>query len=166
MILPLLLALAPMTGQITPTQPMPRGTGLPPAADAATDTAAVLATIQRMFDGLAARDGAAILAQVRPEGAATVAAERPDGSRSIRRLSWAEFAGGVKPGPERYQERLTDPAVEVDADIAMVWSPYVFTINGVAHHCGVDHFDLVREAGQWKVLNVTWTQRTTGCDAR
>lgn len=152
-----------LLAQITPVQPLPKGTGQPPAPDA--DAPAVLATVQRMFDGLAARDAAAILAQTRPEGGATVADERADDTRQVRHLSWAAFAAGIKPGPERYQERLTDPAVEVDGDIAMVWSPYVFTIDGKAHHCGTDHFDLVRENGAWKVLNVTWSQRTTGCGA-
>lgn len=136
----------------------------PPAAAApSADETAVMGTVDAMFAGLAARDGQAILAQVRPEGGATVAIERPDGTRAVRRLSWTEFAGGLKPGPEKYRERLTDPQVRVDGDIAMVWGRYVFTIDGKPHHCGVDHFDLVREAGTWKVLNVTWSQRTTGC---
>ena len=129
-----------------------------------TAEAAVLAPINAMFAGLEARDGAAILAQTRPEGGATVASEKPDGTRSIRHLSWADFAGGIKPGPERYQEKLLDPAVEIDGDIAMVWSRYVFTIDGKPHHCGVDHFDLVRDNGAWKLLNVTWSSRTNGCE--
>ena len=129
-----------------------------------TAEAAVLAPINAMFAGLEARDGAAILAQTRPEGGATVASEKPDGTRSIRHLSWADFAGGIKPGPERYQEKLFDPAVEIDGDIAMVWSRYVFTIDGKPHHCGVDHFDLVRDNGAWKLLNVTWSSRTNGCE--
>ena len=129
-----------------------------------TAEAAVLAPINAMFAGLEARDSAAILAQTRPEGGATVASEKPDGTRSIRHLSWADFAGGIKPGPERYQEKLFDPAVEIDGDIAMVWSRYVFTIDGKPHHCGVDHFDLVRENGAWKLLNVTWSSRTNGCE--
>ena len=157
------MILLALLAQITPVQPLPKGTGRPPAGDA--DAPAVLAAVQRMFDGLAARDPRRILAETRPEGGATVASERPDGTRQVRRLSWAEFAAGIRPGPERYRERLTDPAVEVDGDIAMVWSPYVFTIDGAVHHCGTDHFDLVREAGAWKVLNVTWSQRTTGCAA-
>ncbi|MGR6327859.1 nuclear transport factor 2 family protein [Sphingomonas sp. XXL09] len=157
MILALLLALqVQASDKLPPANPLPY-------ADA--DAANVMAPIDAMFRGLAARDGAAILAQVRPDGGATVVAERPDGRREVRHTSWAEFAAGVKPGPERYQERLTDPAVEVDGDIAMVWSPYVFTIDGKVHHCGTDHFDLVREDGRWRVLNVTWTQRTTGCPA-
>ncbi len=157
------MLLAFLLAQITPVQPLPKGTGLPPTAERADDTQAVLATMQRMFDGLAARDGARILAETRSEGGATASVERPDGTRRLRRLTWAEFAAGVKPGPERLQERLTDPAVEVDGDIAMVWSPYVFTVDGKLSHCGIDHFDLVREGGTWKVLNVTWTQRTAGC---
>jgi hypothetical protein len=58
---------------------------------------------------------------------------------------------------------MIDTAIEVDGDIAMVWGPYTFTVNGKVHHCGVNHFDLVRDGGSWKVLNVTWSQRTTGC---
>ena len=157
MILSLLLTLA----QVTPVQPMPHGTGLPPAGDAEPDVANAMVPVNALLAAIAARDGAALLAQVRPDGSATAVTDRV-----VRRQGWAEFAAGIRPGPERYAERLTDPAVEVDGDIAMVWSPYVFTINGAVHHCGFDHFDLVREAGRWRVLNITWSQRATGCDAR
>ena len=126
--------------------------------------AAVMAPINAMFSGLEARDGAMILAQTRPDGGATVATEKADGTHSVRHLSWADFVGGIKPGSERYKETLLDPAVEVDGDVAMVWSRYVFTIDGKPHHCGVDHFDLVRENGAWKIQNVTWSSRTTGCE--
>jgi hypothetical protein len=128
-----------------------------------TAEGAVMTPIKAMFAGLAARDGAAILAQTRAEGGATVANEKADGSRSIRHMTWAEFAGGIKPGPEKYEERISDPAIEIDGDIAMVWAPFTFLVDGKAHHCGVNHFDLVREQGAWKVLNVTWSSRTTGC---
>jgi len=126
--------------------------------------AALMAPINAMFSGLEAREGAMILAQTRPEGGATAVAEKPDGTRSVRHLSWADFAGGIKPGPEHFREKLVDPAVEIDGDIAMVWSRYVFTIDDKPHHCGVDHFDLIRENGAWKVLNITWSSRTTGCE--
>ena len=157
--MPLILALL---AQITPMQPMPKGTGLPPLA---SDEAEVMAPINAMFAGLAARDASAISAQLRSEGSATVANEKADGTRSIRHLSWPEFTAGIKPGPEKYEERLSMPAIEIDGDIAMVWAPYTFFVDGKAHHCGVDHFDLVRDAGAWKILNITWSQRTTGCGA-
>jgi hypothetical protein len=150
-----------LLAQITPVQPMPKGTGLPPPG---TDEGAVMAPINALFAGLAARDSAAILAQLRPDGGATVANEAPNGVRTVRHMSWPEFAAGVKPGPEKYEERITNPAIEIDGDIAMVWAPYTFFIDGKAHHCGIDHFDLVRETGTWKIVNITWTARATGCE--
>lgn len=149
----LLVALQAVSDRLPPANPLPL---------AGTEEGAVMAPISALFAGLAARDANAILAQLRPEGGGTVVNENADGTRRVRHLSWAEYAAGIKPGPERYQERLTDPAIEIDGDIAMVWSPYVFTIDGQPHHCGVDHFDLVREAGTWKVLNITWSQRDCG----
>ena len=151
----LALLLAAQTAKLPPWNPIPM--------DGSAE-AAVMAPINAMFAGLEARNGAAIIAQTRPEGGATAVAEKPDGTRAIRHLSWADFAGGIKPGPEHYQEKLLDPAVEIDGDIAMVWSRYVFTIDGKPHHCGIDHFDLVRENGAWKILNITWSSRTTGCE--
>jgi len=126
--------------------------------------AAVMAPINAMFAGLEARDGAKVLAPTRPEGGATRVVENADGTRTVRHENWAEFAAGIKAGPEHYREKLVDPAVEIDGDIAMVWSRFVFTIDDKVHHCGVDHFDLIREKGAWKVLNVTWSSRTTGCE--
>jgi hypothetical protein len=143
------------------TAKLPKWNALPPEGSA---EAAVMVPIDAMFAGLEARDPAKILSQTRPEGGATVVSEKPDGARAIRHESWAEFAAGIKPGPEHYREKLIDPAVEIDGDIAMVWGRFVFTVDDKVHHCGVDHFDLIRENGAWKVLNVTWSSRTTGCE--
>ena len=156
----ILMSLMALAAQITPVQPLPKGTGLPPPG---TDEAAVMAPINALLGALETKDAAAILAATRPEGGATAAMTLPDGRHIVRRIGWVEFAGGVKGYTDRYQERISDPAVEVDGDIAMVWAPYTVFKNGAADHCGYDHFDVVRENGSWKVLNVTWSQRTTGC---
>jgi ketosteroid isomerase-like protein len=153
-----------LLAQITPVQPIVKGTGLPPAV--VTEETGVLVPIDALFAGLAARDPQAILAAMRPDAGATVAEEKPDGTRSVRHMTAREFAAMVKPGPERYAERITDPAIEIDGDIAMVWAPYVFTIDGKPAHCGYDHFDLVRENARWKIQSVTWSSRTTGCAAQ
>ena len=158
----MLLALLALAAAQSTSDKLPPANPLPLADD---EPVAVLAPVRAMLAGLARRDAGAILAQVRPDGSATAVIENADGTRTIRRADWATFAAAVKPGPERYEERLLDPAVEIDGDVAMVWSPYVFLIDGKADHCGADHFDMIREAGRWKVANVTWSQRTTGCEA-
>ena len=153
MILPLLLAAA---------QPLPRAEPLPPPVSEET---AVLATVDGLFAALTARDKPRALGFFRPDGGAQAVVERPDGTRRYRHMGWAEFIGGIPDAGPRFVERLTDRAVEIDGDIAMVWGGYVAEVDGKLVHCGTDHFDLVREGGGWKVLNITWTQRTAGCPA-
>lgn len=152
MILPLLLAL-----QVTPVQPLARATPLPPP-DA--ETAAVLAPIERMLAGLAAKDAARVLAQTRPEGRGTLVE-----AGGVRAMSWADFVARLPGDRRRIEERLINPAVEIDGDVAMVWSPYVLLVDGRTSHCGANHFSMVRDAGGWKILHLTWTQRTDDCPA-
>lgn len=158
----LFLALALLaSGQASASDTLPPAKPIP-LEDA--DTAAVMAPVNAFLAGVAASDPKAIAAVVRPDGGATYAAENPDGTRTITRRSWAEVAARFAPGADRFDERISDPAIESDGDIAMVWAPYVFRINGKVHHCGVDHFDLIREGGAWKIANASWSSRTTGCD--
>ncbi|MFM9587589.1 nuclear transport factor 2 family protein, partial [Streptomyces caniscabiei] len=80
---------------------------------------------------------------------------RASGS-GVRQMSWTQFAQRVTPDA-RFQERISDPAVEIDGDVAMVWAPFVVRVNGKVSNCGVDHFDLVRENGIWKVMNLSFS---------
>ena len=123
-----------------------------------------MAPVNALFAGIAASDPAAIARVLREGGSATAVDEKADGTRTIRRTDFAALPARFQPGGPRLEERLSDPAIEIDGDIAMVWGRYVFLIDGKTHHCGVDHFDLVRENGTWKIANLTWSSRTTGCD--
>lgn len=138
---------------------------LPPAnalAYADDESAAVMAPITAMFAAFERGDSAAVLAQAYPDGRVTAVGPTPSGSTGVRRLSFAEFAAHLQPDGA-FQERITDPAIEVDGDIAMVWAPFTVRVGGKLESCGFDHFDLVRENGVWKVMNVTFSSRTTGC---
>lgn len=122
------------------------------------DAGPVLAAANRFLAALAGNDPRALLDQVRPEGGAAAS----DGT-SVKRMSWSEFAARLTPDGHRYEEKLIGPAVEIDGDIAMVWSPYVRLVDGKPGRCGTHHFDLIRENGRWTVLNLTWTERKEGC---
>ena len=155
LILPLLL-------QVTPVAPIVKGTGLPPPN---AEEAAVLAPVDAILAAIPRHDGAAITAQVLDGGSATVAVAEPNGTRRVRRFTLAEFAGMVAKGTERVSEVHGTPAIESDGDVAMVRAPYTFFVDGKVLHCGTNHFDLVRDAVRWKVANITWSQRKTGCPA-
>ena len=136
---------------------------VPPPPD--PDTAAVLAPIDALFTAFELGDAAAMLRQVHPEGRVTASGIRADGVANLRQQSWAQFAARITPA-KAFRERISDPAIDIDGDIAMVWAPFVVTIAGKVSNCGVDHFDLVRENGVWKVMNLTFSSRTAGCPAR
>lgn len=152
MILSLLLAAQLSSGQLPPAQPIP-----PPDFE----TANVLAPIQQLFAAFEAGDSAAMLRIVYPDGRVTATGERASGS-GLRQMSWTQFAQRVTPDA-RFQESISDPAVEVDGDVAMVWAPFVVRIDGKVANCGYDLFDLVRDNGAWKIMNLTFSSRTSGC---
>jgi hypothetical protein len=133
------------------------------ARSGSAEEAEVMRPVRAIVAGVAAHDSAMLAAQLRPDADVTIVAVRPDGSPAIRHLTAAEFSASIKPGPERLEPRLAQPVIRIDGDIAMVWTPYLFVRDGKLDHCGANHFDLIREAGAWKIQNVTWSTRTAHC---
>lgn len=138
--------------------------GAPATAQLASeaDSAAVLAPVNALFAAFEAGDAAAMLRQVYPDGRVTASGLRGDGASSLRQQSWTQFAERIR-AESRFQERISDPVIAIDGDIAVVWAPFVVRVGGRVSNCGFDHFDLVRENGAWKVMNLTFSSRTTGC---
>ena len=135
-----------------------------PADPASAEAVAVMAPVKATFAAIATRDGTLLTPHFDPEATMIVTVERPDGSRVIRRLTVQEFAGGLRPGAERFEEVMPDPIIAIDGDVASVFGRYLFKIDGAVVHCGANHFDLVRKDGAWTIAGITWSQRTTGCE--
>ena len=154
MIMALLIAAQAASGQLPPAGRIP-----PPDFE----TANVLAPIQSLFAAFEAGDSAAMLRVVHAEGRVTATGQRANSS-GLRSQSWTEFAQRVTPA-SRFTESISNPAVEVDGDIALVWAPFVVRIDGKVANCGYDLFDLVRDNGAWKIMNLSFSSRTTGCPA-
>lgn len=106
-----------------------------------------------------------VLAAVVPEGLATLV-RLQDGKSPIL-VSWhrASYVEEVLSGGGNYRERIYEPRVLVERDMAMVWGRFEVYANGKFSHCGVDQFQLVRKNGRWIIYNLTWTSQLTGCPA-
>ena len=169
-----LLAAQASSDRLPPAQALPPPTG---------DEQPVLAAVNALLATFNAGDSAAMLRWVYPDGRVTATGTRASGS-GLRQESWTQFAARVTPAAA-FQETISDPAVEVDGDAAMVWAPFVVRVGGKVSNCGfdhfdlvrdngawkvmncgVDHFDLVRDGGAWKVMNLTFSSRTTGCPSQ
>lgn len=116
---------------------------------------AVLAPVTAMFDGMAKRNAAAIKEPLLPGG--TMVLMR-DGKPT--QMTFEDFADRVgKPGTTKIEERIHDPLVRIDNDLAMVWAPFEFLVDGKVDHCGTDLFNLVRKDGRWLIASVADTGR-------
>ena len=133
-------------------------TGLSTRAFAqSADEQAVLAPIHAMFDGMAKRDAAAIKAPTLPGG--TMVLMRDGKPAQMTFESFAERVG--KPGKAQIEERIHDPLIRIDNDLAVVWAPFDFLVDGKVDHCGTDLFNLVRVDGKWLIAGVADTGAKT-----
>jgi hypothetical protein len=122
---------------------------------------AVLAPINAMFDGMAKRDAAAIQQPTLPGGTLVLMREgKPT------QMTFAAFAESVaKPSKVQIQEKIHDPLIRIDNDLAVVWAPFDFLVDGKVDSCGTDLFNMVRTDGKWIIASVADTSAKT-CSAK
>jgi hypothetical protein len=116
---------------------------------------AVLAPINAMFDAMAKRDAAALKKPLLAGG--TMVLMRDGKPTQMTFDAFADLVG--KPGKAQIEERIHDPLVRIDNDLAVVWAPFEFLVDGKVDHCGTDLFNLVRANGQWLVASIADTGR-------
>jgi hypothetical protein len=116
----------------------------------------VIAPLQGVLDGLAARDKNMIAAQLLPGGSAT----QMRNGKPVQ-MAFDTFAERLSaPGTDTRQERIYDPVVHVDNNIAYIWTRYDFVLNGKVDHCGTDSASLVKVDGRWLIASLSDTSRT------
>ena len=128
------------------------------AAGLSPEEVAVLAPVDAMFQGMTKRDPAAIKAAALP---GTIMVLMRDGKPE--QMTIEAFADHFGTPTERHmEERIHDPLVRIDHDLAVVWAPFEFLVDGKKDHCGTDLFNVVRTEGKWVVAGIADTG-TKGC---
>jgi len=129
-----------------------------PSTLAAGQSASVLAPIEAMFQGMTKRDPAAIKAAALP---GTILVLMRDGKPEQMTIeAFADHFG--KPSDKHMEERIHDPLVRIDHDLAVVWAPFEFLVDGKKDHCGTDLFNLVHTGGRWEIAGIADTG-SKGC---
>jgi hypothetical protein len=123
------------------------------STSAQTSNQAVLAPIDAMFHGMTQRDAAVIKAAAIP--GAMLVLMRDGKPEQMTVEAFAERVG--KPSKTHIEERIHDPLVRVDNDLAMVWAPFEFLADGKRDHCGTDLFNLVKTDGEWRIAGIADT---------
>ena len=59
---------------------------------------------------------------------------------------------------DKLEERVYNTEIRQDGDLGLVTFNYDFIINDEVHHSGLEHWQVRKIDGQWKILSVTWTK--------
>lgn len=70
-----------------------------------------------------------------------------------------------RPADQKWDERLTNFNIQIDANMANAWVDYEFWFNGAFSHCGVNSFQLVKTEGKWKIIYLIDSRRKGDCDS-
>jgi ketosteroid isomerase-like protein len=121
-----------------------------------------LVAVQRLFDAMRQRDTAAMRALLHPDARLFTAGRRHD-QPALRVVAVEDWLSAVGRASVELDERIWDPKVEIDHELATVWVKYEFVAGGTFSHCGVDAFQLFRGADGWRIFQVADTQRREDC---
>lgn len=139
------------------------GAPRPAAAQSPADTAAIVASVNALFDAMAARDSVALASLVTRDGFFAVAVVDGDSVTRFAHQSLAGFISSIgAPGP-RLLERMWSPVVHIDGPFAIVWTAYDFHVGDDFSHCGTDIFTLARIGGAWRITGGSYTVQRQGC---
>jgi ketosteroid isomerase-like protein len=127
--------------------------------NAADQTAQVMDPVHRFFDALGKQDKDGLLAVVTPNIEITSVQQN-----QLHRLSVEKLADAIAAhhgGP--IAEHIHHPQVHIDQDLAVVWAPYTFTIDGHADHCGTDVITLGKVQDRWVIIGLADNERKDHC---
>jgi hypothetical protein len=140
--------------------PSARGQG------AAEERSAVMAVVNRLFDGMRAGDSSAVRSSFHPRALLGTARVR-NGMPAFELDTVDVFIRAVgTPHSDVWDERIRATHVELDGPLASVWAEYSFYAGSRFSHCGIDAFQLVRDGDAWRIVALTDTRRRDGCPDR
>lgn len=133
------------------------------AQPSSAEEEAVLAPIQRLFDGMRAGDGDMVRSAF-AEGAVLIQTENREGEPATSVSPIDRFVQTVASGGGGWDEPFWDPVIQVQDHLATVWTKYAFYADEAFSHCGVDAFILARGADGWKIAALADTRERENCE--
>ncbi|WP_448529258.1 nuclear transport factor 2 family protein [Raineya sp.] len=126
---------------------------------------AVRHTIERLFEGMKKGDSAMVRSVFHTSARLHTTAFDKNGQATLQEESIEGFIKAIgTPHPEPYNERIESYHIQIDDNLASVWTEYSFFVGERFSHCGVNAFQLFREKeGVWKIIQVTDTRRKKPC---
>jgi len=129
------------------------------------DKPSIMKPINDLFDGMREGDSAKVHNAFSANALLNGIEKNKEGYASVTKASLTNFLKAIgTPHNEVWNEVLWDITIQQDGELAQVWAHYAFYRGNTFSHCGVDAFQLLKEASGWKIITLIDTRRKENCN--
>lgn len=117
-------------------------------------------SIDDFFVGLNSKDTTAIRKQCY-KGVIVQTILKTQKGNQLKTDSFNDFLISIStiPTEVKIEEKILNYKIEVDGNLAHVWTPYEFYVDGNLSHKGVNSFTLFKENNDWQIIHIIDTRR-------
>mgnify|MGYP006139193691 FL=1 len=117
-------------------------------------------TVEDFFIAFHAKDTTALRQLCHSEIVLRTIANTKEGNK-LKDDKFDEFLNSIATIPSNLKilEKLIDYKVEIDGNLAHVWTPYEFYVNDKLSHIGANAFTLYNDNGKWLIIHLIDTRR-------
>lgn len=130
----------------------------PPVGRIATPEQYVMAAAGEFFAALRNDDKTALANTMTEDGVIFVHDRtNPNNPNRVVVISVADHLAGWEASSGSVEEYMFFKSVQVDGNMAHIWGPYSFWVDGEITHCGINSLSLEHINGEWLVGNTSFT---------
>lgn len=130
-----------------------------------SEEAAVKQTIETFFQGFHQQDSLLLKSMISDQVIIQTIANKGD-STYVKSENPNDFIKHIIniPASTKFEEKLLSFHIQIDGPMANAWTPYEFWLNDTFSHCGVNSFQLFKDADSWKIIYIIDTRRKVECE--
>jgi hypothetical protein len=135
-------------------------------AQTSNEQIAVKKTIETFFDGLHKGDSTIVSSTLHTTIKIQTTLTNKDGKKKLITDSKKKLLIGIanKKAENTYLEKLLSWDIKIDGNLASVWTPYQFYLNGKLSHCGANSYQLFNNNGKWEIIYLIDMRRRENCN--
>ncbi|TVZ56399.1 putative lumazine-binding protein [Lutibacter sp. Hel_I_33_5] len=136
-------------------------------AQETSEEKAIKLTIETFFKGLQQGDSAIVSSTLNKTIKLQTTYTNKKGKRKLVTETKEQLLKGIanKKPEHTYLEKLMSWEIKIDGNLASVWTPYEFYLNGKFSHCGANSFQLFNNDGGWEIIYLVDMRRRSSCEA-
>jgi len=129
------------------------------------DSIAVNQVINNLFDGMREGDSAKVNNTFHKNVVMLTTYKNKDNINLLEKGNLDKFLNAIaSPHPNIYDEKIWNTTIQIDENLAQVWTEYAFYVGTEFSHCGVNAFQLIKDKNnKWKIISLIDTRRKDKC---